>query len=100
MLYIPVPVEQRDIDRGSPCSGECCPLARAISRALHRRISVGCSHYTPVNDFCQAVHESIRLPDEAIKFRKDFDKTVADPDHVHSCVPTTFIIPVPEELAP
>lgn len=66
-----IEVTQEDIETKRPCDkmlSECCPLARAISRAFGEEWHVGVHRTWRSGD-----NISLCLPPEAIEFREAYD---------------------------
>jgi len=68
---IRVRVTQKDIDYGVPRDPSSCPIARALKRQTHRRVSVAASSISIIRN---GVESSVYTPpDEAAAFIRRFD---------------------------
>lgn len=69
-----IEVTQRDIDRGAVADCKRCPIARAVARKTHRKVSVSPSFVHIVrNQGDQVIFRTYSLPKEARDFIDAFD---------------------------
>lgn len=74
MTIVKIRVTQGDINDGETCDALHCPLAEAMSRALDRVVSVGCSVWCFVGDGGELLQPMYSLPAEANRFAAEFDR--------------------------